>query len=435
MAPPNTLFVLGLGYVGLPLAVLFGRRYRTYGYDESKTRIAELTQGLDRTGAVSSEALRTASHLHYTTRLGAISEADIVILCVPTPVDALRQPDLSPLRTATENVGRHMKPGSTVVFESTVYPGVTEEVCVPLLARCSGLRWKRDFFVAYSPERVNPGDPEHGLERVTKVVAGDTGETLERVAEIYESIVDAGVFRASSLRVAEAAKVIENTQRDVNIALVNELSSLLRLLGLDTLEVLEAASSKWNFLPFRPGLVGGHCVGVDPYYLAHKALEVGYRPELVLTARSTNEAMAGLVAKEIQAQMRFLVGGDSRQRDSPARVLFCGVAFKEDCPDLRNSKAIELARHLQDAGDDVIYHDPLASADEAFAEYGLELRTWQELSGPFDVLVVAVAHSAFLNRSPRDFLSLVQPRGLVVDLKGVFSPTLVKRGGYSLWRL
>ena len=353
----SVVAVVGLGYVGLPLAVEFGKRYRTIGFDLSQAKIDAYTQGRDPTGEVPGSELQAARLLEPTTDASLLREADFLIVAVPTPVDIAHNPDFAPLASASEIVGRHLKPGSTVVFESTVYPGATEEICVPLIERHSGMRWKQDFHVGYSPERINPGDREHTLTRIVKVVSGDTPQTLERVAAMYGSVITAGVHRATSIKVAEAAKVIENTQRDLNIALMNELSLIFHRIGIDTGEVLAAAGTKWNFLPFRPGLVGGHCIGVDPYYLTHKAESLGYHPQVILAGRRINDGMGKYIAEQTVKQMSragFPIRG--------AKVTVLGLTFKEDCPDLRNSKVIDVIQELRTYGVEVHVHDPIATA-------------------------------------------------------------------------
>src|SRR5688572_13525742 len=354
-----TVAVVGLGYVGLPVAINFARHRPTIGYDLSKKRIENLRHMVDPTGEVTTAELMAAKHFSATHHPSELERADFIIVAVPTPINAARQPDLSPLVSASETVGRYMKPGATVIYESTVYPGATEEVCVPILERHSGMRWKQDFHVGYSPERINPGDKEHTFTKILKVVSGDDEETAQKVADLYGSVVTAGVYKASTIKVAEAAKVIENTQRDLNIAFVNELSIIFDRLGIDTQEVLNAASTKWNFLNFRPGLVGGHCIGVDPYYLTHKAELSGYHPEVILAGRRINDGMGPYVARKAVQQMihqgRNILG---------ARVNVLGMTFKENCKDIRNSKVIDVIRELEQFGCEVFVHDPEAEADE-----------------------------------------------------------------------
>jgi UDP-N-acetyl-D-galactosamine dehydrogenase len=421
--------VVGLGYVGLPLAVEFGRKFRTVGFDLSQAKVDAYRRGEDPTGEVSREALAAAKRLEVTTDPAALAAADFIVVAVPTPVDDAHQPDFSPLVGASEFVGRHMKRGATIAFESTVYPGATEEICIPVIERHSGMKWKQDFFVGYSPERINPGDKEHTLTRITKVVSGDTPETLERVAKFYASVVAAGVFRASSIKVAEAAKVIENTQRDLNIALMNELSLIFHKIGIDTLEVLEAAGTKWNFLPFRPGLVGGHCIGVDPYYLTHKADKLGYHPQVILAGRRINDGMGKYVAEQTVKQM---IASGSAVRG--AHVIVLGLTFKEDCPDLRNSRVIDVIRELESYGAVVHVHDPVADAAEARHEYGVELV-------PFDALpraaaiVAAVAHREFRARPLDDFMGKLVPGGVYADVKCQADAAALRARGVTVWRL
>jgi UDP-N-acetyl-D-galactosamine dehydrogenase len=365
----TTIAVVGLGYVGLPLAVEFGKKFRTIGFDLSVEKIESYKRFIDPTGEVSGEDLKAATMLEVGTNPAALKEADFVIVAVPTPVDDAHQPDFSPLVGSSKAVGQNLKQGAIVVFESTVYPGATEEVCIPIIERESGKTWKKDFFVGYSPERINPGDKERTVTKIVKVVSGDTSETLATVKEIYGSIITAGVYPASNIKVAEAAKVIENTQRDLNIALMNELAIIFDKIGIDTLEVLQAAGTKWNFLPFRPGLVGGHCIGVDPYYLTHKAQKLGYHPEVILAGRRINDGMGKFIAEKTIKQ---LIRRGHPVKDCPIIVL--GLTFKEDCPDLRNSRVIDVIRELESYGAKVIVHDPVADVKEAHHEYGCRSR-------------------------------------------------------------
>ena len=425
----TTIAIVGLGYVGLPLAVEFGKKYRTIGLDLSEEKIAAYRRHVDPTGEVSGAELRAATGLEATTESAALREADFIVVAVPTPVDDAHQPDFTPLVRASESIGKNLKRGATVVYESTVYPGATEEVCIPLLEKHSGLTWKREFFVGYSPERINPGDKEHTLTRIVKVVSGDTPETLERVAAVYASVIAAGVHKASSIRVAEAAKVIENTQRDLNIALMNELAIIFHRIGIDTMEVLKAAGTKWNFLPFRPGLVGGHCIGVDPYYLTHKAEKVGYNPQVILAGRRINDGMGRYVAEQTVKCMAA-AGFAAKDQD----VIVLGLTFKENCPDLRNTRVIDVVRELQAYGARVHVHDPMASAQEAEHEYGLQLESWDALPRSAAV-VLAVAHSAFLARPHAELVSKLQPNGCLVDVKGVTDASTLRNSGISVWRL
>jgi UDP-N-acetyl-D-galactosamine dehydrogenase len=425
----SVVAVVGLGYVGLPLAVEFGKKFRTIGFDLSEKKIASYRGFVDPTGEVSSEQLRAANQLTVTSDAAALAEADYVIVAVPTPVDDAHQPDFGPLIGASESVGKHMKRGATVVYESTVYPGATEEVCIPILERHSKLKWKEGFHVGYSPERINPGDKERTLTKITKVVSGDDAHTLDKVAQLYASIVTAGVYRASSIKVAEAAKVIENTQRDLNIALMNELAIIFDKIGIDTLEVLKAAGTKWNFLPFRPGLVGGHCIGVDPYYLTHKAEIIGYQPQVILAGRRINDGMGKFVAEQTVKQM---IRNGSCVRGAEVTVL--GLTFKENCPDLRNSRVIDVIRELESYGVEVHVHDPVADKEEALHEYAIELREWHELPQS-QALVAAVSHQQFSERPLADYVAKVAMPGVFIDIKSVFDASALRDAGISVWRL
>ena len=425
----TVIAVVGLGYVGLPLAVEFGKKYRTIGFDLSEPKVQAYRRHFDPTGEVGTEELKAAALLEPTTDAAALREADFVVVAVPTPVDDAHNPDFSPLVGSSTSVGRNLKRGAVVVYESTVYPGATEEVCIPILERESGLKWKRDFFVGYSPERINPGDREHTLTRITKVVSGDTPETLERVAETYGSIITAGIHKASSIKVAEAAKVIENTQRDLNIALMNELSLIFHRIGIDTSEVLRAAGTKWNFLPFRPGLVGGHCIGVDPYYLTFKAEKLGYHPQVILAGRRINDGMGKYVAEQTVKQM---IQSGFPVKGSQVNVL--GLTFKENCPDLRNSKVVDVIRELQSYGVTVNVHDPVALPDEAMHEYGIELIPWESLPKA-NAIVAAVAHDEFRQRPVDHFVGKLSSGGLFVDVKCQADAPAVRSRGVNVWRL
>jgi UDP-N-acetyl-D-glucosamine/UDP-N-acetyl-D-galactosamine dehydrogenase len=424
-----TVAVVGLGYVGLPVATAFGKERRTIAYDLSRKRVDGLRRQVDATGEVSTTELIAAHQLHATSDPAELAQADFIIVAVPTPINAAHQPDLRPLESASETVGRHMKPGAIVIYESTVYPGCTEEVCVPLLERHSGMRWRQDFHVGYSPERINPGDREHTFTRILKLVSADDAETLEKVAQLYGSVVKAGVARASSIKVAEAAKVIENTQRDLNIAFVNELSIIFERLGLDTAEVLQAAQTKWNFLPFRPGLVGGHCIGVDPYYLTYKAELLGYHPEVILAGRRINDGMGSHIARKTVQQM--IHAGRSIKG---ARVNILGLTFKENVPDIRNSKVIDIIRELHEFGVQTFVHDPMASAEEALVEYGVRLCSWQDLPAA-DALVLAVGHRPFVERSAAAYLEKIVRRGCLIDVKSLCDAAAFRREGVLVWRL
>jgi len=421
--------VVGLGYVGLPVAVGFGKRQRTIGYDHSRERVDALARGEDRTGELGPDELRAAGKLRVTADAAALKEADFVIVAVPTPVDEAKRPDLALLVAASRTVGANLKRGATVIYESTVYPGATAGICVPALEEASGLTWKRDFHVGYSPERINPGDREHTLARIVKVVSGDSPQTLERVAALYGGIVPAGIHRAASIEIAEAAKVIENTQRDLNIALMNELAIIFDRLGLDTRAVLAAAETKWNFLPFRPGLVGGHCIGVDPYYLTHRAEAAGYHPQVILAGRRINDGMAKFVAGKTASLLEQ--GGKAA---SGATINLLGLTFKENVSDLRNSKVAELRAELVRQGARVHVHDPLADPAAARREYGIELEDWAALPRA-DALIVAVAHKEYLARTAEDFLAKVAPGGCVLDVKGALDLDALRRGGCTCWRL
>jgi UDP-N-acetyl-D-galactosamine dehydrogenase len=421
--------VVGLGYVGLPLAVAFGKRRRTIGFDRSRERVDAIARGEDRTGELEAGELRAATSLSVTADAAALREADFVIVAVPTPVDGSNKPDFGLLVEASRTVGANLKRGATVVYESTVYPGATVGVCVPALEAASGLKWKQDFHVGYSPERINPGDREHSLARIVKVVSGDTPQTLERVAELYGDIVPAGVHRAPSIETAEAAKVIENTQRDLNIALMNELAVIFDRLGLDTREVLRAAQTKWNFLPFTPGLVGGHCIGVDPYYLTYRAEMVGYHPQVILAGRRINDGMAKFVAGKA-VEMLAVAGKPARG----ARVNLLGLTFKENVTDLRNSKVADLHRELAAQGAEVHVHDPIADAQQARHEYGIELRDWADLPRA-EALIVAVAHRAYADMPTGDILGKLAPGGCILDIKGALDLDALRRAGCTCWRL
>jgi UDP-N-acetyl-D-galactosamine dehydrogenase len=425
----KTIAVVGLGYVGLPLAVEFGKRFEAIGIDLSESKIANYRDFRDPTGDVSADDLRAASRLTFTCDSSSLARADFIIVAVPTPVDAAHQPDFSPLISASASVGKYLKRGAVVIYESTVYPGATEEICIPILERESGLKWMKDFHVGYSPERINPGEKERTVTKIIKVVSGDDAATLDKVATLYETIITAGVHRVSSIKVAEAAKVIENTQRDLNIALMNELAVIFDRLDIDTLEVLEAAGTKWNFLPFRPGLVGGHCIGVDPYYLTHKADMLGYHPDVILAGRRINDGMAAFVAQQTVKQL-IRTGSPVRN----AKVIVLGITFKENYPDLRNSKVADLVRELQDFGCDVSVHDPVADPQNAAHEYGIQLVAWDDLPKA-DAIVVAVSHREYLTMPQTDLLKKLKPGGVFVDVKSAHDALAIEAAGYKLWRL
>lgn len=412
--PDARIAVIGLGYVGLPLAVAFADRYPVTGFDVSSQRISELREGVDRTREVSAESLDDAHNLRVTVEPGDLDACNVFVVTVPTPIDKHKRPDLGPLVRASEIVARALKPGDVVVYESTVYPGATEEDCVPVLERGSGLRFNEDFFAGYSPERINPGDKAHTVRDIVKVTSGSTAEVAEFVDALYASVIRAGTHRATSIRVAEAAKVIENTQRDVNIALVNELAILFGRMGLDTLSVLEAAGTKWNFLPFRPGLVGGHCIGVDPYYLTHKAQEFGHHPEMILAGRRINDGMGRVVATQLLQLMaergQTLVG---------ARVLILGLAFKENCPDLRNTRVVDVIEDLKRFNAHVDVHDPWVDPTEAENEYGLTPIQEPEAGG-YDAVILVVGHREFVKMGAPGIRRFMKPGTCLLDIKGVF---------------
>lgn len=422
--------VVGLGYVGLPLAVAFARQYDVIGFDVNEARVNELQSGRDHTLEVAAEKLASCT-AKFTADAAALKEAAIIIVAVPTPIDKNRNPDLTPVISASELVGSNMSSGCIVVYESTVYPGLTEDICAPILESRSGLKLNKDFALGYSPERINPGDKVHTLETIVKIVAASTPEAAETLEKLYASVVSAGIHRASSIKVAEAAKVIENTQRDLNIALMNELAIIFDHMGLDTLEVLEAAGSKWNFLPFRPGLVGGHCIGVDPYYLTFKAEEIGFHPEVILAGRRINDRMGKHVAE--QTVKRLIKAGS---KVSGARIGILGLTFKENVPDLRNTRVMDVIRELQDYGAEVIVTDAMASPAEAKAAYGVDLVPLENLAN-LDALVLAVGHDVYRELTPEKLLRLFAnpDRAIVADVKGFFEPEVLRGAGMDLWRL
>ena len=426
----QSVAVVGLGYVGLPLAVALAKHFAVIGFDVSTERVAQLASGCDHTGEVDDAAM-TATTARFTADPTELAKAGVIIVAVPTPVDNHKTPDLSPVKKASATVGRVMAQGSVVVFESTVYPGVTEDVCVPILEKESGFRSGKDFTVGYSPERINPGDKVHTLESVMKIVAGSDAATRSLLAKIYGAVVKAGIHEASSIKVAEAAKVIENTQRDLNIALMNELAVIFHNLGIDTLEVLEAAGTKWNFLPFRPGLVGGHCIGVDPYYLTYKAEETGYQPQVILAGRRINDSMGAYVAK---TAVKMMIQAGRQIKDAKVGVL--GLTFKENVPDLRNSKVVDIITELVDFGATVLVHDPLADNSEAKAEYKVSLQPLEELTD-LDALILAVGHEAFKHIRPKDLASRFANKDSVVvlDVKSFWDKQSMLDCGYAYWRL
>ena len=415
MSQTKPIAVIGLGYVGLPLAVELGKRRQVIGYDIDDNRISELAGQLDKTREVNSEDLASALHLQLTSNRGDLHEARIFIVTVPTPIDGHKRPNLAPLISASETVGASLKAGDIVIYESTVYPGATEEECVPVLERVSGLKYNQDFFCGYSPERINPGDKEHRLPTIRKVTSGSTPEVANEVDALYSEIITAGTFKAESIRVAEAAKVIENTQRDLNIALVNELALIFGRLGIDTEAVLEAAGTKWNFLPFRPGLVGGHCIGVDPYYLTYKAESIGYNPQVILAGRRINDTMPTYVAGELVKAML-----KRRLHVQDSRILVLGFAFKENCPDVRNTKVVDMVRELEEFGSKVDIFDPWVDPLEAQHEYGVSLTDEIAEGVKYDAVILAVPHDDLVRHGPESIRKLLRPEGVFYDLKSVF---------------
>ena len=421
--------VIGLGYVGLPLVVEFGKHFRTIGFDIAVSKVESCLKGVDPSRELSDEDMQASVHAVYTADPGMLAEADIIIVAVPTPVDNAHIPDFRPLTGSSASAGRHMKKGAIVVYESTVYPGATEEVCIPVLERESGMKWKQDFFVGYSPERINPGDHEHTLTKILKIVSGDTPETLDKVAKLYETIIGPGVHRASCIKTAEAAKVIENTQRDLNIALMNELAIIFDKIGIDTTEVLEAAGTKWNFLKFKPGLVGGHCIGVDPYYLTHKAEMLGYHSDVVLAGRRINDGMGKFIAEQT---IKHMIATGSYIKG--AKVIVLGLTFKENCGDLRNSKVIDIINELKSYGVEVFVTDPQSESEDAMHEYGVPLLSWADLPRA-DAIVAAVAHREFMSLSMEDVGRKLVKGGAFIDVKSAFDRRAIEGAGYKLWRL
>jgi len=425
----TTIAVIGLGYVGLPLVVEFGKLGRTIGFDISVEKVQACQRGADPSRELSDQQMAAAVHAEYSSEPQILAEADIIIVAVPTPVDQAHNPDFSPLIGASRTVGQYLKQGATVVYESTVYPGATEEVCIPVLEEVSGLKWQQDFYVGYSPERINPGDRKHMLTNVVKVVSGDTPQTLERVAAMYETIVEPGVHRCSSIKAAEACKVIENTQRDLNIALMNELAIIFDKIGIDTSEVLKAAGTKWNFLKFSPGLVGGHCIGVDPYYLTHKAEMLGYHPQVILAGRRINDGMGKYIAEQT---IKNMIASGSYIKG--ARVNVLGLTFKENCADLRNSKVGDVIRELKTYGVEVFVHDPYAEQEEAMHEYGVRLFSWEELPRA-DAIVAAVSHQQLLDLPVEELQRKLIKGGCFIDVKACFDQPALEEAGIKVWRL
>ena len=428
MSSSPEIGVIGLGYVGLPLAIEFGKKYKTVGLDLKEEVITCYRNGSDPTGEVEDAQFQASTHLFFTTDASQLAQSDFLIVAVPTPIDEANQPDLTPLVGATHTAGKILKKGATVVFESTVYPGLTEEICVPILEQESGLKWKQDFHVGYSPERINPGDKVHTLTRIVKVVSGDDDDCLEAVAALYESVIEAGVFHAASIKEAEAAKVIENTQRDLNIALINELAIIFDRLDIDTLHVLEAAGSKWNFLPFRPGLVGGHCIGVDPYYLTHKAEAVGYNPQVILAGRRINDNMGKFVAEKA---VKLMLSNNHQPGVSKVGIL--GLTFKEDCPDLRNSRVVDIIKELEEYGIEPVVFDPVADRSQAEAYMNKEMTDLEDFSD-LGALIIAVPHQQFKDMEVSDFTGMLSENGCLLDVKSMLDPDRVP-DGTIFWRL
>ena len=410
----SSIAIVGLGYVGLPLAVEFGRKRKVIGFDINETRIQELKQGIDKTLETTNQELRDAIHLSYTSLLEDLRHCKIFIVTVPTPIDKEKKPDLVPLERATEAIGSILKKGDIVIYESTVYPGATEEICVPILEEKSSLSFNKDFYCGYSPERINPGDKEHRITTIKKVTSGSTPEIANKVDDLYQEIITEGTYKASSIKVAEAAKVIENTQRDVNIALINELSLIFNKLDIDTESVLKAAGTKWNFLPFRPGLVGGHCIGVDPYYLTHKALEIGYNPEMILAGRKINDSMGFFIADQVS---KLMVSKGIEVTD--ANILIMGLAFKENCPDIRNTRVVDLVNEFKGSNCNIDIYDPCVNKDDANDEYNIKLIE-QPIKGKYDAIVLAVAHDIFKDFSIEQIKDFGKDNYVLYDIKYLF---------------
>jgi UDP-N-acetyl-D-glucosamine/UDP-N-acetyl-D-galactosamine dehydrogenase len=425
----TTVAVIGLGYVGLPLVVEFGKHSRTIGLDNSVSKVESCLRGIDPSRELPDEEMRAAVLAEYSADPKILSEADIIIIAVPTPVDEAHNPDFSPLIGASRSAGQNMKKGVIVVYESTVYPGATEEVCIPVLERESGMKWKEDFFVGYSPERINPGDRERTLTKIIKVVSGDTPTTLDKVAALYETIVKPGVHRASSIKVAEACKVIENTQRDLNIALMNELAIIFDKMDIDTTEVLRAAGTKWNFLKFSPGLVGGHCIGVDPYYLTHKAEILGYHTQVILAGRRINDGMGKFIAEQT---VKNMIASGNYVKGTKVNIL--GLTFKENCADLRNSKVADVIDELKSYGIEVFVHDPYADPEEAMHQYGVRLYAWDDLPRA-DAIVAAVSHRQLVSLTIEDLQKKLIKGGCFIDVKACFDKASLEQAGYRVWRL
>ena len=424
-----SITVIGLGYVGLPLAVEFSKKYPVIGYDLNKDRVQELQIGFDRTGEISSTELLSSKNLLLSSKKSIIKNSNIYIVTVPTPVDKNNTPNLKPLKSASESIATYIKSGDIVIYESTVFPGATEEICVPILERISKLKYNEGFYCGYSPERINPGDKKHTLVNIKKITSGSTKKVSLFIKKLYEEIITAGIFEASSIAVAEAAKVIENTQRDVNIALVNELALIFNKLKIDTNQVLEAAGTKWNFLPFKPGLVGGHCIGVDPYYLTHKAVEIGYKPEMILAGRRINDSMGEFIAD--QAILNLV---KSNINPVEARIAILGLTFKENCPDIRNTKVISIVDHLRKYNCKVFIVDEFANEDETIAQLGIKLKKLSSLQ-KIDSLIIAVAHKRYIELTVKDFKKILKPNGCIIDVKSIYRIDYFSKTSFVHWRL
>ncbi len=422
--------IIGLGYVGLPLAVEFGKKYQTVGYDTSISKISHYMSFNDPMGQVTDTELRSSKHLIFSSNPLDLQSCDLFIIAVPTPVNSSRAPDLTSLIEASTTVAKSIKKGAIIVYESTVYPGATEEICIPILEKYSNLKWKKDFSVGYSPERVNPGDKVRTLTDVVKVVSADSDDCLGLLVNLYSSIIRAGIHKATSIKVAEASKVIENTQRDLNIALINELAIIFHKLNIDTSEVLAAAESKWNFLPFKPGLVGGHCIGVDPYYLTHKAEMLGYHPEVILAGRRINDGMSQYIANATVQQLMH--NGGCKIGDN---IIILGATFKENCADIRNSKVFDIAKYLIDFGFNISIHDPIANSEEVNDEYGISLTDWDNLPSNAHAIIAAVAHDQYLQMPINEMLKKLKNKGVFVDIKSLFNQEKITSSGHTLWRL
>lgn len=421
--------IVGLGYVGLPLSIEFGKVFSTIGFDLSEEKINSYLKYEDPAGQISIEDFKLADKLVTTADENKLKSADVIIIAVPTPIDKSKKPDFSALISACKIVGRQFKRGAIIIFESTVYPGATEEICVPILETTSKLKWKVDFNVGYSPERINPGDTEHTLKKIVKIVSGDNNSTLNEIKQLYSNIIEAGVYSVSSIKIAEAAKVIENIQRDINIALMNELSMICNKLNIDTLEVIEAAETKWNFLPFKPGLVGGHCIGVDPYYLTHKAETLDYYPQVILAGRRINDGMAKFIAQET---IKKII--KSGKNVGASRIAVLGLTFKENCSDFRNSKAMDLLYELQDYGCEVLAHDPMDNSEEELKKLGVKITKWNDLT-ELDAIICAVSHDYYMEMKISDLCKNLKKGGVFIDIKSKYNKQSLEREGYRVWRL